>query len=522
MKMNPKAGEAAVNMMRLATTNLGTKVLVHAGPALAQVRPIRSAAVRTVENYAREMMAQARTDASRPLGVDEDRMFMGLALAKTIERVLVEQPTSEAVRRTLFQTLVRGMVFRQTGADAVARFQAEYAEDPGSFLVISPGKTCNLRCTGCYADAGPAAERLDWSTFDRIITEAKSLWDAKMFVISGGEPMAYRSDGKGVLDMAEKHRDCLFLMYTNGTLINDGVAARMAKAGNLTPALSVEGMRERTDARRGAGVFDQVLAAMARLRREGVPFGVSLTATRHNCEEILSDELVDFFFGEQGAVYGFIFHYMPIGRSITLDLMPTPQQRLWLWRRSWDLIRERRIFLADFWNHGTTVDGCVSAGRGGGYLHINWEGAVSPCVFVPYSPVNINRIYAQGKTLNDVWAEPFFANIRAWQRQYGLEQRSPEKAGNWMAPCIIRDHHAQFREILSATEPDPVDDNAKEALLDQKYSEGMAAYGQAWQELSGQVWEQHYQRRGVPGNGNIPPLPRVPVPGAAHCQIGGE
>ena len=63
---------------------------------------------------------------------------------------------------------------------------------------------------------------------------------------------------------------------------------------------------------------------MGRLRQAGVPYGVSLTATRHNAEEILSEEFFDFLFEEHGALYGWIFHYMPIGHAYTLDLMPPP------------------------------------------------------------------------------------------------------------------------------------------------------------------------------------------------------
>ena len=80
-------------------------------------------------------------------------------------------------------------------------------------------------------------------------------------------------------------------------------------------------MKERTEARRGEGVFGKVLAAMERLKREGVIIGVSLTATRENADEILSDEVVETFFDGVGATYAFVFHYMPIGRSFTLDLM---------------------------------------------------------------------------------------------------------------------------------------------------------------------------------------------------------
>ncbi len=55
-------------------------------------------------------------------------------------------------------------------------------------------------------------------------------------------------------------------MYTNGTLIDDKLAARLARAGNLAPAISLEGWRERIDARRGEGVFSQAIEAMDRLR----------------------------------------------------------------------------------------------------------------------------------------------------------------------------------------------------------------------------------------------------------------
>jgi len=68
-------------------------------------------------------------------------------------------------------------------------------------------------------------------------------------VISGGEPLAWRDGNRSVLDLAERFPDCFFVMYTNGTLIDDAVAKRLGRMGNVNPALSIEGMKERTDAR---------------------------------------------------------------------------------------------------------------------------------------------------------------------------------------------------------------------------------------------------------------------------------
>jgi MoaA/NifB/PqqE/SkfB family radical SAM enzyme len=483
---------ADTNGRRTTLERLAIPVLVRAGLTLARTSPVRRAATALVEGWMRRDSATSQVTSGLPPGVCDDRAAMRLALVRTVERALSDSNLAPAVLRRGGDAILQAILSRDE-VRASDRFCDQHGKGPPAFLTISPGKACNLRCTGCYADSGQAAEKLAWSTFDRIISETKTLWGKDFLVISGGEPFAYRSEGKGILEAAAKHKDSLFMAYTNGTLIDDQVAERLAELGNLTPAISVEGWRERTDARRGEGVFDQVLATMARLRKAGVPFGVSLTATRHNAEEILSEEFIDFLFEEQGALYGWIFHYMPIGRAYTLDLMPTEEQRLELWRRSWEIIREKRIFLADFWNHGTAVNGCLSAGGfdGGGYMHINWNGSVTPCVFVPYSPVNIKQVYDRGETLTDAWADPFFAGIRDWQADY---RKDNGRHGNWLAPCIIRDHHDDFRRLLIEHEPDPSDPSATEALMDPEYEQGMVAYGAAYQALSGEVWKKQYLR----------------------------
>jgi MoaA/NifB/PqqE/SkfB family radical SAM enzyme len=484
---------------------VGSEIFVHAGPGLVKVKPIRHAITRRVEASMLKGLEEGRKTSPYPPGVDDDRTAIGLALVRSVERALVSNHYSTAALHCLFNTFIQKLVIEQGDTAIKEQFRTQYGVPPPTFLAISPSKACNLQCAGCYADSGPAPAKLDWDVCDHMITEAEKLWGAHFFAISGGEPLAYRSNGEGVLDLAERHPDSLFIMYTNGTLIDHKLAIRLARLGNLYPAISLEGWEKRTDARRGAGVYRKVMAAMYRLREAGAPFGVSLTATRENAEELLSEDFIDFCFTRQGALFGFTFQYMPIGRSYTLDLMPTPQQRMWMWRRSWEIIRQRGIFMVDFWNQATLTQGCISAGRdnGGGDLFVDWNGAISPCVFMPYSPVNIKDIYAQGKTLNDAWNAPFFAGLRDWQRSYRNE------SGNWLAPCPIRDHHADLRRLLAAYEPDPTDANARAALLDENYAKGLAEYDASYQALSGTLWQKHYLRPGAPSDGGIPPLPEI-------------
>ncbi len=374
---------------------------------------------------------------------------------------------------------------------AVAEFAKRHkGSSPPSFLVISPTNACNLRCTGCYASSGMPVCKLEWEVLNRIITEAKELWAVRFFTISGGEPLIYKSAGKNILDLADEHRECFFQFYTNGCFIDRSTAERLAELGNIVPAISVEGLETRTDARRGAGVFRQILCAMEHLRRAGVPFGISITATRENAEEILSDEFIDFFFSKQQAVFGWIFQYMPIGRSYTVDLMVTPEQRLRMWRQTWRIIRERKIMLIDFWNCGTVTMGCIAAGNG--YLYIDWNGKVMPCVFVPYSAANILDVYKDGGTLDDLFRIPYFEAIRRWQSDYEHSGGRDGQMGNWLRPCSLRDHYATGRKLIEEYCAEPQDQFAAEALRDENYASQLLDYDHNLEQVFDPVWEQEY------------------------------
>ena len=486
------------NFMSGATISLPEKLLdlaAQIGPRAFRFTPLRKYIVSSLEERLRRSARNLLAQGDLP-GVVMDKMAIGLAIINSIEKAIAEDRLSEITARKLLKIFAADVLIRKGEPSAIQRFIARHGVNPPGILLISPTKTCNLRCIGCYADSGPTDEKLPWLYFERLVREAHEIWGARFFVFSGGEPLAYRDQGKTVLDLIEEFSQCFFMMYTNGTLIDDEVAQRIGQAGNLMPAISVEGLKEQTDARRGPGVFEKIIAAMERLQREKVFYGISMTATRENASHLFSDEVIDFYFNKMKANFAWVFHYMPIGRSYTLSLLPTPEQRVWMWRRSWELVRERRIFIADFWNSGTATCGCIAAGREGGYMAVDWNGWVLPCVFMPYSPVNIIEAYSQGKTLEDVWAHPFFARIREWQRNYGYKKKVArlEERGNWIMPCPIRDHHREFRELIREFKLTPEDQNAATALEDPEYYQGMVAYNQAVAELLDPIWKNEYPR----------------------------
>ncbi|MCD6577560.1 MAG: radical SAM protein [Anaerolineaceae bacterium] len=483
-------------MTRYELSNIGTskkldwlfRFLEKNGTKILRNRILKYVGLSIAEKwFLRDNSKRKRSRIDVPPGVADDRSSMGIAIFNSVKRALNDYKLSDATLDKTINVLLKDLFLqKELRVQKSIEFRKIHGFNTPSFLVISPSRACNLRCVGCYADSDEKVQTLDWDIVNKIVNDARELWGTQFIVISGGEPMAYKSQGKNILDLVENNPHTFFMMYTNGTLIDDKAVERMAMLGNIIPVMSLEGWREKTDARRGKGVFDQVMAAMDRLFQAGVLYGVSLTATRNNAEEILSDKFIEFLFEEKHAVIGWIFQYMPIGRSFTLDLMPTPDQRLEMWRQSWKLVREKKVFLADFWNHGTLVDGCLSAGGhdNGGYFYIEWNGNVTPCVFVPYSPVNVNDIYSNYGNINDIYNNPFFADIRNWQKN-GTD-------GNLLMPCLIRDHNKDLRQFIRKYEANPIDKNAEAAIMDGNYAKGMDQYAKNYHALSDEVWKKQY------------------------------
>jgi MoaA/NifB/PqqE/SkfB family radical SAM enzyme len=439
-----------------------------------------------------------QNDDDNPARVQEMRYRITSNMLHALDEACNEGRLSDGARRGLIRVFVGQVIMGE--AERMRPFKEKHGFQPPSFLTISPTQKCNLQCKGCYAMSSSADHAsLSYDTFRRVLADKREQWGSHLTVISGGEPLMYRNSGRGILDIVQEFDDCYFMMYTNGTLINDETAARMAELGNISPALSVEGWEQETDERRGPGVFRKLEKAMDHLRRHGVVFGISITATRLNAETVLSDAFLDHCFRDKGAVYAWVFHYMPIGRSSALDLMVTPEQREWMLKREKELMFDRKLFLIDFWNGGPLSAGCISAGRTGGYFYIDWNGNISPCVFFPYSIDNIYDVYQSNRTLSSVLAAPFFESIRSWQKDYKGNHGSGHRAQNLFAPCPIRDHYAFARDAICRFNARPMDEEAARSIGDPEYYEGMVEYGRKIRERLDPIWEEEiYSGKSVP------------------------
>ena len=453
----------------------------------------RKRGIKLVDKKIEEKMAAEGANGA-PTQMLEDMGLMIHNLLLAVDRWVSSENTDKEAAKRLIKSF--GGMASKKNIPIVEAFQKRHGYDPPRFITLSPTKKCNLKCIGCYAESSAETDvSLDWDTVDRIITQQKELWGSHFTVISGGEPLMWRSEGKNILDMVEKHHDTFFLMYTNGTLITEEVAERMGRLGNITPSISVEGFEEETDWRRGKGVHKKVLRAYERLHNAGVMCGMSITATKNNAELVFSKEFIDFYFKKQGIYYAWIFQYMPVGRAFSLELMPTPEQRVDMMEKMNRYIKEDNLFIADFWNSGTLCNGCVSAGRKGGYIYITWDGTVTPCVFNPYSTDNIVDIFKAGGTIDDAIDSPFMKKIRKWQDEYYDHGGTDGDNGNMLTPCPMRDHHAEMRGIIEEVGAEPIDDPAEEALTDKGYYDGIVQYGKDIDNLTRKKWDEHYLKK---------------------------
>ena len=296
-------------------------------------------------------------------------------------------------------------------------------------ILMDPTSACNLKCTGCWAAEYDSHSSMSYKTLDRIINQGKAL-GIYFFVYSGGEPLVRKND---IIRLCENHKDCQFMAFTNGTLIDEAFADEMLRVKNFVPAISIEGFEDATDSRRGKGTYQAVIHAMEILKQKKLLFGASLCYTRNNTEVIGSEEFFDFMINK-GVKFAWFFTYMPVGADAVPDLMVTPEQRELMYRQVRKFRQTKPIFTIDFWNDGEYAEGCIAGGRR--YLHINAAGDIEPCAFIHYADSNIYN-----KTLLEALQSPLFA-------QY--HQNQPFN-GNHLRPCPLLDNPERLSEIVAAS-----------------------------------------------------------------------
>lgn len=331
-------------------------------------------------------------------------------------------------------------------------------------ILLDPTTACNLKCTGCWAVEYGDKLSLSYDEMDSIIDQGKDL-GIYMYIYTGGEPLIRKKD---IIKLCRKHDDCIFLAFTNGTLIDEDFADEMLEVGNFVPAISLEGSQEATDSRRGDGTYNAVIEAINILRDKKLVYGISSCYTSENIDSLASEEFYDYLV-DLGVYFIWYFHYMPVGNGAQLDLLPRPEQRIKLMENIRKFRREKPLFAIDFQNDAQYVDGCIAGGRR--YLHINSNGDVEPCVFIHYSDANIKDM-----PLLDALKSPLFMEYHNGQ----------PFNDNMLRPCPMLENPDKINSMVHKTGAKSTDLESVEPV--DNLCQKCQPYSKNWKPYSEDLW----------------------------------
>jgi MoaA/NifB/PqqE/SkfB family radical SAM enzyme len=292
-------------------------------------------------------------------------------------------------------------------------------------MLFSITHKCNLNCKGCYEKViRPAAKKeLTDEELKNVIKQAHEL-GISFAVIAGGEPFMR----KFFFDITKDYPDMIFLIFTNGLLLNEDMIKQIINQKNIVPLISIEGCEEETDNVRGKGVYTRLEEIMNKLKKHSLFFGTSLTLTSTNYDTITDEKFIQKLINT-GCKFFLFVEYNPIKKG-TEKLMVTAQQR----EKIMDIVRKFRTkwpaLFIEVPGDEDEIGGCLGAGKG--FIHISAEGDVEPCPFAPYSDMNLRNV-----TLKEALNSDFLKKI---QKNHAQLHSPDGSCGLWAKRDLIKSY----------------------------------------------------------------------------------
>lgn len=331
------------------------------------------------------------------------------------------------------------------------------------FLFLALTSACNLRCRGCWIESGGPVRSLPPEDVDAVIAAGKRQ-KSYFYTLLGGEPMLY----PGLWELVGRHPDCYFQIITNGMFFSAENVARIVKAGNVTPLVSIDGLAEHNDQRRGEGVFEAAVEGLARLQRRKVLFGVATTVTGRNLDEVVSDAYVEDVI-RRGAMYLWYYVFRPVGADPTPELCVSREQMIDLRRRLLRLRRKHAIILIDtYWNAAGEAVCPAALGLG---FHIGPGGSIEPC-----PPLS----FAREKIAED--GQDLFQTINQSEFLRGFQQFVGERTRG----CVILEHPGELAAYLRQS--GATDFSHRDALAELEASQSRTSHHLPGEEMPEDYW----------------------------------
>jgi radical SAM protein with 4Fe4S-binding SPASM domain len=286
-------------------------------------------------------------------------------------------------------------------------------------------RRCNLACRHCYSDSD--AHRHPEMTTEQAMAfiEDIAAFGCPALLLSGGEPLI-RPD---VFDLMGHARDrgLAVTISSNGTLIGEESARRIADLGVRYVGVSIDGIGAVHDAFRGRrGAFRRTIAGIRFLKEAGVRVGIRVTLTPTSIPSLGAlFDLVE----EERIDRACFYHLVPAGRGVQEVALDRETERAALERIfDWaeDLIERDvpvEVLTVDNYSDGAALylralredadlaerihdalswNGGAGNASGRGLAAVDWEGRVRPDQFWggPYMGNVCDR------PLSEIWTDP--------------------------------------------------------------------------------------------------------------------
>lgn len=350
-----------------------------------------------------------------------------------------------------------------------------------AFNMISVTETCNLACSGCWVSRN-GRKSLTPKQIDGIIEGSKSQ-GSYFFGILGGEPLMY----KGLMEVMERHNDCYFQIFTNATLLTDEIAMRFRKMGNVTVLISVEGLEEESDRRRGRNdVYERTLNGIRACRKAGLIFGVAASICHSNIDELMTREHIERV-AKEGAAYLWYYIYRPVGADANPD-NALNEEEVTRFRKF--LVEQRRnspvVLIDTYWDDKGKA---MCPGATGMSHHISPSGALEFCPplqlakeFINEDGSNVVSLYQNStflERLRKMTAETSRGCILMDNPQKLVEFLETEGAVETTSRATVMDEYKMmgYKPGHDMKENAIPEKNPLYKLLKKKYFFGFGAYG---------------------------------------------
>ncbi len=313
------------------------------------------------------------------------------------------------------------------GMRAIAKYKKRLkrGELYPAFFMISVTDNCNLECQGCWVTIDNTSKGMKPETLHNIINASKKK-GSYFFGILGGEPFMYPD----ILGVIEQHPDCYFQIFTNGTLVTDEIAARMRKLGNISPLISVEGLKDVSDIRRGANnVYDRTISGIEACTNNRLLTGVATSICKSNFKELVNEEFVNSCI-KKGIHYLWYYIYRPVGARPTPELALSEEEILELREFTVNIRTKSPIMIIDtYWNHKGEA---LCPGAVGISHHINPSGDIELCPPIQFACDNV----ADGSNFEQIIeASDFLRNLR-------------KEIPKITQGCILLDNPGKLKELI--------------------------------------------------------------------------